>query len=65
MTACQSWWGRARIKGTKVDDFVYDGGDCVDDDKRKLKQGDDGDDNEVEFQTTALHVCEPLDGLEY
>lgn len=48
------------------DDFVYDGGDCVDyDDKRKLKQGDDGDGNDVEFQTTVLKVYEPLDHLEY
>lgn len=48
------------------DDFVYDGGDCVDYyEKRKLKQGDDGDRNDAEFQTTVLKVYEPLDGLEY
>jgi hypothetical protein len=47
------------------DDFVYDGGDCVDYDKMKLKQGDDRDSNDVEFQTTVLKVYEPLDGLEY
>lgn len=47
-------------------DFVYDGGNCVDyDEKRKLKQGNDGDGNDVEFQTTVLKVYDPLDGLEY
>ena len=47
-------------------DFVYDGGDCVGyDEKTKLKQGDDGYGNDVEFQTTVLKVYEPLDGLEY
>lgn len=47
-------------------DFVYDGSNWVDyDEKRKLKQGDVGDGNDVEFQTTVLKVYEPLDGLEY